>query len=78
MSDAPDRLRLPPLNVAVPLVQVVAGLLPVRLAGSAAAATATPVSAVPAFGLVIVSVSVEVCGEVIAVGLKAAAMVGAV
>jgi hypothetical protein len=75
-SEPPDRLRLPALNVAVPLVQVVAGLLPLRLAGSGEADTATPLS-VDALGLLMVSVSVEVCDVVIEVGLKAAVMPGA-
>ena len=74
---APDRLRLPAPKLAVPLVQVVAGLDPLRFAGSAAAATATPVSWMDAFGLVTVSVSVDVPPAAIVVGLNAAAMVGA-
>ena len=73
---APDRLRLPALKFAVPLLQVVAGLDPLRFAGSGEAATATPVNAVPPFGLVRVSVSVEVPPAVIVVGPNAAAMVG--
>jgi hypothetical protein len=74
---APDRLRLPPLKLAVPLVQVVAGPDPLRFAGSAEAATARPVSWVDAFGLVMVSVSVAVPPAVIIVVLNAAAIVGA-
>ena len=74
---APDRLRLPPLKLAVPLVQVVAGLDPLRFAGSAAPATATPVNWVDEFGLLMVSVRVEEPPEPIVVGLNAAAMVGA-
>jgi len=76
--EAPDRLRLPELKVAVPLVQVVAAVVPFKFAGSGDAATATPVSVVAPFGLVMVNVSVEVCAVVIEVGENAAAMVGAV
>jgi len=61
----------------VPPLQVVDGAEAIMLAGSAAAATATPVSAVPLFGLVMVRVSVEACAVVIEVGEKAAATVGA-
>jgi hypothetical protein len=61
----------------VPL-QVFAAPVPDRLAGSADAATATPDSAVDALVLVMVSVSVAVAAVVIEVGLKAAAMLGAV
>ena len=73
---APDRPRLPALKLAVPLVQVVAALDPLRLAGSGEAATATPVRVVAAFGLLMVKVSVAVPPAVIVVGLNAAAMVG--
>ncbi len=76
-SEPPERPRLRELKVAVP-PQVVAGLDPFRLVGSAAAATATPDSAVDALVLVIVNVSVEVPEVEIEVGLKAAAMLGAV
>ena len=55
---APERLRLPALKLAVPLVQVVVGPDPLRFAGNAEAATATPVSAMEVFGLVIVNVSI--------------------
>jgi hypothetical protein len=61
----------------VPL-QVFAAPVPDRLAGSADAATATPLSAVDALVLVMVSVSVAVPDVEIDVGLKAAAMLGAV
>ena len=74
---APDRLRLPALKLTVPLLQVVAWPDPLRFAGSAEAVTATPVSWIDAFGLLMVSVSVEVPPAVIEVGLNAAAMVGA-
>ena len=73
---APDRPRLPPVKLALPLVQVVAGLDPLRFAGSGEAATATPVSWIDGFGLVMVSVSVAVVPSAIVVGLNAAAMVG--
>jgi len=73
------RLRLPPLYVAVPLVQVVPGLDPFRLAGKALAATATPVSWVEAFGfeIVMVNVDVEMPFDAIEAGENAAEIVGA-
>jgi hypothetical protein len=71
----PDRLRLPPLKLAVP-PQVVAAFDPLRFVGNGEAATATPVSWVDAFGLVMVSVSVELPPSAIVAGLNAAAMVG--
>jgi hypothetical protein len=61
----------------VPL-QVFAAPVPDRFAGNADAATATPDSAVDALVLVMVNVSVEVPEVEIVVGLKAAAMLGAV
>jgi hypothetical protein len=76
-SEPPERLRLRELKVAVP-PQVVAGPAPLRLVGSADAATATPDSTVDPLVLVIVNVSVEVPDVAIDVGLKAAAMLGAV
>jgi len=62
----------------VPEVQVVAGLAPVKLAGNALAATASPVSWVEAFGFEIVRVNVEVepAAVEIEVGENAAEMVG--
>ena len=74
---APDRLRLPALKLAVPPLQFVAALDPLRFAGSGEAATATPVRVVAAFGLVMVSVSVAGAPTKTDVGLNAAAMVGA-
>lgn len=64
--------------MAVPPEHVVDAEEPVRFAGSAAAATATPVNAVEALVLVIVNVSVDVCAVVIVVGENAAVMDGAV
>ena len=74
------RLRVPLLYVAVPLVQVVPGLEPLRLAGKALAATATPVSCCDPFGfeIVMVRVDVEMPFAAIEVGENDAAMVGAV
>lgn len=75
-TEPPDRLRLPPLKLTVP-PQVVCWFEPFNPAGSGLAATATPVSAT-ALGLLIVSVSVDVCEVVTEVGENAAAMFGPV
>jgi hypothetical protein len=77
LSVAPERERLPPAKVAVPPLQVVPAPEPFRFAGSAPAATASPVNCSAVLGLVIVKVSVELPTVVIAVGEKAAAIVGA-
>lgn len=73
------RLRVPPLYVAVLDVQVVPGLVPLRLTGNALAATATPVSWVDAFGFEIVRVRVEyeLPFDAIEVGENEAEMIGA-
>ena len=60
----------------MPPLQVVVGLLPVNPAGSALAATASPLNATELLGLLIVKVRVEVPDVVVEDGAKAAVMVG--